>query len=91
MNPDERLAHALRMKFKTSYEEPTIEQLSHIKKALLQGQQLSRLPPTARVWRGRIRQAIWSKDLRACMIGKRYLIDRSDLDRFIDARLQELA
>jgi len=30
-----------------------------------------------------IRQAIWSKELRACMIGKRYLIDRGDLDRFI--------
>ncbi|PYX51278.1 MAG: hypothetical protein DMG76_32615 [Acidobacteria bacterium] len=30
-----------------------------------------------------IRQAIWSKELRACMIGKRYLIDRGDFDRFI--------
>src|SRR5947209_19833175 len=30
-----------------------------------------------------IRQAIWSKELRACMIGTRYLIDRGDLDRFI--------
>ncbi len=38
-----------------------------------------------------IRQAIWSKELRACMIGKRYLIDRGDLDRFIDARLSERA
>jgi excisionase family DNA binding protein len=38
-----------------------------------------------------IRQAIWSKELRACMIGKRYLIDRGDLDRFIDARLRERA
>jgi hypothetical protein len=36
-----------------------------------------------------IRQAIRSKRLRACMIGKRYLIDRGDLDRFIDARLRE--
>lgn len=36
-----------------------------------------------------IRQAIWSKELRACMIGRRFLIDRSDLDRFIDARLRE--
>jgi excisionase family DNA binding protein len=35
---------------------------------------------------GAIRQAIWSKELPACMIGKRYLIDRGDLDRFIDAR-----
>jgi len=38
-----------------------------------------------------IRQAIWSKELPACMIGKRYLIDRADLDRFIDARLRERA
>ena len=36
-----------------------------------------------------IRQAIWSKELRACIIGKRYLIDRSDLDAFIDARIRE--
>lgn len=35
-----------------------------------------------------IRQAIWSKELRACMIGKRYLIDRGDIDSFIDARLR---
>lgn len=36
-----------------------------------------------------IRQAIWSKELRACRIGRRFLIDRNDLDRFIDARLRE--
>ena len=36
-----------------------------------------------------IQQAIWSKELRACMIGRRFLIDRNDLDRFIDARLRE--
>jgi hypothetical protein len=29
--------------------------------------------------------------LPACKIGKRYLIDRGDLDRFIDARLRERA
>lgn len=38
-----------------------------------------------------IRQVIWSKEVPACMIGKRYLIDRGDLDRFIDARLPERA
>ena len=36
-----------------------------------------------------IRQAIWSKELPACKIGNRYLIDRGDLDSFIDARLRE--
>lgn len=36
-----------------------------------------------------IRQAIWSRELRACMIGKRFLIDRADLDAFIDARIRE--
>ncbi len=36
-----------------------------------------------------IRQAIWSRELPACMIGKRYLIDRADLDAFIDARIRE--
>jgi excisionase family DNA binding protein len=38
-----------------------------------------------------IRQVIWSKELPACMIGRRLLIDRGDLDRFIDARLRERA
>jgi excisionase family DNA binding protein len=38
-----------------------------------------------------IRQAIWSKELAECKIGKRFLIDRSNLDRFIDARLRERA
>jgi excisionase family DNA binding protein len=36
-----------------------------------------------------IRQVIWSKELRACKIGNHFLIDRGDLDRFIDARLRE--
>jgi len=36
-----------------------------------------------------IREVIWSRELPACKIGKRYLIDRGDLDRFIDARLRE--
>ncbi|MFZ0804139.1 MAG: helix-turn-helix domain-containing protein [Terriglobales bacterium] len=38
-----------------------------------------------------IRQAIWSRELPACMIGKRYLIDRADLDAFIDARIRDRA
>src|SRR5579863_5175731 len=38
-----------------------------------------------------IRQAIWSRELRACMIGKRYLIDRGELDAFIDARIRDRA
>lgn len=36
-----------------------------------------------------IRQVIWSKELRACKIGNRFLIDRGDLDKFIDARIRE--
>jgi excisionase family DNA binding protein len=36
-----------------------------------------------------IRDVIWSRELRACKIGRRYVIDRGDLDRFIDARLRE--
>lgn len=36
-----------------------------------------------------IRNVIWSRELPACKIGRRYLIDRGDLDRFIDARLRE--
>jgi excisionase family DNA binding protein len=38
-----------------------------------------------------IRDVIWSRELHACKIGRRYLIDRKDLDRFIDARLRERA
>jgi excisionase family DNA binding protein len=38
-----------------------------------------------------IRQVIWSKELRACKIGNHFLIDRGDLDRFIDARLRRRA
>ena len=36
-------------------------------------------------------QVIWSKELRACKIGNHFLIDRGDLDKFIDARLRESA
>jgi excisionase family DNA binding protein len=39
----------------------------------------------AAVWA--IRQLLWSKEVRHVRIGRRYLIDRDDLDSFIDARL----
>ena len=38
-----------------------------------------------------VRQAIWSKELQACTIGRRLVIDRADLDSFIDNRLREKA
>jgi excisionase family DNA binding protein len=38
-----------------------------------------------------IREVILSNELPAYKIGRRFLIDRSDLDRFIDARLRERA
>jgi excisionase family DNA binding protein len=38
-----------------------------------------------------IREAIWSHDLRAIKLGRRYVIDRADLDAYIDARLKERA
>ncbi len=44
---------------------------------------------SAAIWA--IRQAIINKELRACMIGRRFLIDRAALDSFIDAKLQERA
>ncbi len=36
-----------------------------------------------------IRQAIWSKELPAAFIGRRLVIDRADLDSFIDGRITE--
>ena len=42
---------------------------------------------SAAIWA--LRSAIWSKELPACQIGRRLLIDRDDLDRFIDRRLAE--
>jgi excisionase family DNA binding protein len=36
-----------------------------------------------------IRQAIWSRELRAARIGRRLVIDRADLDAFIDRKLRE--
>lgn len=38
-----------------------------------------------------IRQAIWSRELPACKISGRYLIDRAHLDAFIDDRIREHA
>jgi excisionase family DNA binding protein len=36
-----------------------------------------------------IRQLLWSHTLPHVTIGKRFLIDRGDLDRFIDAQLSK--
>jgi excisionase family DNA binding protein len=38
-----------------------------------------------------IREAIWSKELAACRIGRRFLVDRDTLDSFIDSRLRQRA
>jgi excisionase family DNA binding protein len=38
-----------------------------------------------------IRQAIWSRELPAAFIGRRLVIDRADLDTFIDSRIAERA
>jgi excisionase family DNA binding protein len=38
-----------------------------------------------------IRALVWSKELPACIIGRRLLIDRGDLDTMIDKRLAERA
>lgn len=43
---DRQLAHSLKMRFKTSDEEPSEEQLSEIKKTLLQIQRGGRAPTT---------------------------------------------
>ena len=45
-HPDEQLAHALRMKFKTSYEEPNEEQLSKIKAYVLLIQRSGKIATT---------------------------------------------
>ncbi len=67
--------------FQTSTQSPITPRLVTIKQAAAYC--------SCAVWA--IRQAIWSKELPACVIGKRYLIDRGDLDSFIDARLRERA
>jgi excisionase family DNA binding protein len=38
-----------------------------------------------------IRQEIWSKELRACMIGSRFVIPREELDAFINRRVDDRA
>lgn len=38
-----------------------------------------------------IREAVWSKELRACKIGNKYVIPREELDRFVDRRVEERA
>ena len=38
-----------------------------------------------------IRQAIWAKELPAAFIGRRLVIDREDLDSFIDGKIAERA
>jgi excisionase family DNA binding protein len=44
---------------------------------------------SAAIWA--IRQAIVNKELRACIIGRRFLIDRAALDAFIDRKINEAA
>jgi excisionase family DNA binding protein len=38
-----------------------------------------------------LRTAIIEKEVRACIIGRRYLIDRAALDAFIDRKMEERA
>jgi excisionase family DNA binding protein len=44
---------------------------------------------SAAIWA--IRQAIINKELRACIIGRRFLIPREEIDTFINRKLQERA
>jgi excisionase family DNA binding protein len=44
---------------------------------------------SATVWS--IRSLVWSKELPACVIGRRLLIAREDLDAVIDRRITERA
>jgi excisionase family DNA binding protein len=43
----------------------------------------------AAVWA--IRQAIWANDLKACKIGRRFVIPREELDAYIDRKIEERA
>jgi excisionase family DNA binding protein len=38
-----------------------------------------------------IREAVWSKELRAIKLGRRYVIAREDLDAFLTRKLSEAA
>ena len=38
-----------------------------------------------------IREAIWSKELRAIKLGRRFVISRDDLDAFLNRKLAEAA
>jgi excisionase family DNA binding protein len=38
-----------------------------------------------------IREAIWSKELRAIKLGRRYVISKDDLDAFLNRKLSEAA
>ena len=42
---------------------------------------------SAAIWA--IRQAIINKELAACIIGRRFLIDHAALDAFIDRKMNE--
>jgi excisionase family DNA binding protein len=43
----------------------------------------------AAVWA--VREAIWAKELRACKIGRRFVIPREELDAYIDRLIDERA
>jgi excisionase family DNA binding protein len=38
-----------------------------------------------------IREAVWAKDLKACKIGRRFVIPREELDAFIDRMIDARA
>jgi excisionase family DNA binding protein len=38
-----------------------------------------------------LREAVWSKELRAVKLGRRYVISRDDLDAFLTRKLSEAA
>jgi excisionase family DNA binding protein len=43
----------------------------------------------AAVWA--VREAVWAKELRACKIGRRFVIPREELDAYIDRKIEERA
>jgi excisionase family DNA binding protein len=44
---------------------------------------------SATVWS--VRQLLWARTVPHVIIGRRHLIDRGDLDRYVDAQLSERA